>query len=66
MFPFFLLNQPIDHFTVEWLVAWPLNKSETGGGFLISEETVVLHRWESETKIWIYQSNELIKVELPP
>ena len=23
------------------LVAWPLNKSETGGGFLVSKETVL-------------------------
>ena len=30
----------------------------TPNGFLVSEETVVLGRWESET-------NELIKVELP-
>ena len=34
--------------------------------FLVSKETVVLCRWESETKIWFYPANELIKVELPP
>ena len=33
-------------------------------GFLVSKETVVLHRWESETKIW-FLSNELMKVESP-
>ena len=34
-------------------------------GFLVSKETVVLSRWESETKILVL-SNELIKAELPP
>ena len=24
-------------------------------GFLVSKETVVLHWWKSETKIWFYQ-----------
>jgi len=33
-------------------------------GFLVSKETVVLRRWESETNLVL--SNELIKVELPP
>ena len=55
LFPFFLLNQLIDHFTDVWVVAWPLNKSETGGGFLVSKENVILLLWESETKIWFYQ-----------
>ena len=59
LFPFFLLNQLIDHFTDVWVVAWPLNKSETGGGFLVSKENVILLRWESETKIWFYQTNYL-------
>lgn len=57
LFPFFLLNQLIDHFTDVWVVAGALNKSETGGGFLVSKETVLLHWWESETKIWIYQTS---------
>ena len=26
-------------------------------GFLVSKETVVLRRWESETKIWFYQTS---------
>ena len=26
-------------------------------GFLVSRETVVLRRWESETKIWFYQTS---------
>lgn len=51
LFPFFLVNQLIDHFTDVWVVAWPLNKSETGGGSLVSKEAVLLHWWESETKI---------------
>ena len=55
LFPFFLLNQLIDHFTDVWVVAWALNKSETGGGFLVSKKNVILLRWESETKIWFYQ-----------
>ena len=33
--------------------------------FLVSKETVVLRRWESEDKNLVL-SNELIKVELPP
>ena len=28
---------------------------ENSNGFLVSTETVVLRRWESETKIWFYQ-----------
>jgi len=32
-------------------------------GLLVSKETVVLRRWESETKINWVLSNELIKVE---
>ena len=55
LFPFFLLNQLIDHFTDVWVVAGALNKSETGGGFLVSKENVILLLWESETKIWFYQ-----------
>ena len=27
------------------------------GGFLVSKETVVLRRWESETKIGFYQTS---------
>ena len=34
-------------------------------GFLVSIETVVLRRWESENKNLVL-SNELIKVKLPP
>ena len=34
-------------------------------GFLVSRETLVLRRWESENKNLVV-SNELIKVELPP
>ena len=26
-------------------------------GFLVSKETVVLRQWESETKIWFYQTS---------
>ena len=26
-------------------------------GFLLSKETVVLRRWESETKMWFCQTN---------
>ena len=34
-------------------------------GFLVSKETVVLHRWE-RSKQKSNKTNELIKVELPP
>ena len=26
-------------------------------GYVVSKETVVLRRWESETKIWFYQTS---------
>ena len=34
-------------------------------GFLVSRETLVLRRWDSENKNLVL-SNKLIKVELPP
>ena len=30
---------------------------QTTNGFLVSKETVKLRRWESETKIWFYQTS---------
>ena len=44
----------------------PYERSFVVHGFLVSNESVVLSRWESETKIPFRSSNELIKVELLP
>ena len=44
----------------------PYERSFVVHGFLLSNESVVLSRWESETKIPFRSSNELIKVELLP
>ena len=52
LFPFFFLNQLIDHFTDVCVVAWPLYKSETGGGFLVSKENVVLRGGGGGTSIY--------------
>ena len=46
-------------FVLSWLGSLHVN------GFLVSKETVVLRRWESERKIWFYQASSK-KVELPP
>ena len=44
----------------------PYERSFVVHGFLLSNESVLLSRWESETKIPFRSSNELIKVELLP
>ena len=44
----------------------PYVRSFVVHGFLVSNESVVLRRWESKTKIPFRSSNELIKVELLP
>ena len=44
----------------------PYERSFVVHGFLVSNESVVLRRWESERKIPFRSSNQLIKVELLP
>ena len=36
--------------------AWEANNLHKNG-FLVSKETVVLCGWESETKIWLYETS---------
>ena len=34
-------GQPIDHFTVVCLVAWPLNENEAGGDLVLTETSLL-------------------------
>lgn len=33
------------------------NQRQILNRFLVSKDTMLLHRWESETKIWLYQKS---------
>ena len=52
----FWLKMNVSYLKLRFRTDYPTGLS-LSNGFLVSKETVVLRQWESEQKIWFYQTS---------